>query len=111
METAALLAPALLMVLVVFVLPLVRFLSLAFTAPDSTLSCLVELGKSPVYRQIMLNSFVTAAVVTLITAVLAWPLAYVLPRARGLWFTLLIYGVLFPLRFRSWSAPIRESFC
>ncbi|GAB1360825.1 hypothetical protein MASR1M32_00610 [Rhodobacter sp.] len=45
----------------------------------------------------MLNTFVAATVVTLITAVLAWPLAYLLSRARGLWFTILIYGVLFPL--------------
>lgn len=97
LETAALLAPALLLVLVVFVVPLVRFLSLAFVAPEGPLATFAELGGSAVYRRIMLNTFVAASVVTLITAVLAWPMAYLLSRARGLWFTILIYGVLFPL--------------
>lgn len=96
-EVWALLAPALLLVLVVFVLPLVRFLSLAFTAPEGAFATFAALAESPVYRRVMLNSFVVAAVVTAITAILAWPLAYLLARVRGLWFTLMIYGVLFPL--------------
>lgn len=96
-EVWALLAPALLLVLVVFVLPLVRFLSLAFTAPDGAFATFAALAESPVYRRVMLNSFVVAAVVTAITAILAWPLAYLLARVRGVWFTLMIYGVLFPL--------------
>jgi putative spermidine/putrescine transport system permease protein len=97
LETAALLAPALLLVLVIFVVPLARFLSLAFTAPEGAFSAFAELGQSPVYRRIMLNTFATAGAVTLITAILGWPLAYLLSRARGVWFTVLIYGVLFPL--------------
>lgn len=96
-EVWALLAPALLLVLVVFVLPLVRFLSLAFTAPEGAFATFAALAESPVYRRVMLNSFVIAAVVTVITAILAWPLAYLLARVRGVWFTLMIYGVLFPL--------------
>lgn len=96
-EVWALLAPALLLVLVVFVLPLVRFLSLAFTAPEGAFATFAALAESPVYRRVMLNSFVIAAVVTAITAILAWPLAYLLARVRGVWFTLMIYGVLFPL--------------
>ncbi len=96
-EVLALLAPALILTLVVFVLPLVRFLSLAFTAPEGAFATFVALAESPVYRRVMLNSFVVAAVVTAITAALAWPLAYLLARVRGLWFTLMIYGVLFPL--------------
>lgn len=96
-EVWALLAPALLLTLVVFVLPLVRFLSLAFTAPDGAFATFAALAESPVYRRVMLNSFVIAAVVTAITAILAWPLAYLLARVRGVWFTLMIYGVLFPL--------------
>lgn len=96
-EVWALLAPALLLVLVVFVLPLVRFLSLAFTAPEGAFATFAALAESPVYRRVMLNSFVVAAVVTAITAILAWPLAYLLARVRGVWFTLMIYGVLFPL--------------
>ncbi len=97
LEVWALLAPALILTLVVFVLPLARFLSLAFTAPDGTFATFTALAESPVYRRIMLNSFVIAAVVTAITAALAWPLAYLLARARGIVFTLMIYGVLFPL--------------
>lgn len=97
LETAALLAPALLLVLIVFLVPLVRFLSLAFTSEDGAFATFAQLAESPVYRRVMLNTFVTAAVVTVLTGLLAWPLAYMLSRARGLWFTLLIYGVLFPL--------------
>ncbi|GAB1360826.1 hypothetical protein MASR1M32_00620 [Rhodobacter sp.] len=40
LETAALLAPALLLVLVVFVVPLLRFLSLAFAAPEGPFATL-----------------------------------------------------------------------
>ena len=97
LETGALLAPALLLVILIFMLPLGRFLSLAFTAPGGTFATFQVLSESTVYRRILLNSFVIALVVTLITAALAWPLAYLMARTRGAWFTLMMYGVMFPL--------------
>jgi len=96
-ETWLLLAPAVLLVLVVFAIPILRFFGLAFTAPEGAFATFAKLFQTPVYRRILINTFVIATVVTAVTAVLAWPVAYALARARGRVFTLLLYGVLFPL--------------
>lgn len=97
LETLLLMAPALLLVLAVFVVPLLRFLALAFTAPEGAFATFATLAESRVYRRVMANTFAMAAAVTLITALLSWPLSYLLTRARGIAFTLMLYGVLFPL--------------
>ncbi len=51
---------------------------------------------SPVYRQVVVNTLVVAFAVTAICAVLAWPVAYILSKLKGLWFVIALYGVLFP---------------
>src|SRR5690606_37378825 len=74
-----------------------RFLSLAFTAPEGAFATFQVLSESAVYRRILLNSFIISLIVTIIAAAIAWPVAYLMARARGGWFTLMIYGVMFPL--------------
>ena len=96
LQTAFLLAPALLVLAVVFVIPLARLFSLAFTDPAGPLAPFQTLVESPVYRQVAVNTLVVAAVVTAICAVLAWPVAYILSRLKGTWFLIALYGVLFP---------------
>lgn len=96
LQTVLLLAPALLVLAAVFVIPLARLFSLAFTDPAGTWAPFQTLLESPVYRQVVLNTLVVALVVTLICAVLAWPVAYVLSRLKGAWFVIALYGVLFP---------------
>lgn len=96
LETASLLAPALLVLLVLFVVPLARLFSLAFTDPAGPFATFAVLTESPVYRQVALNTFIVAAGVTFVCAALAWPVAYVLSRLKGAWFAIALYGVLFP---------------
>ena len=95
-QTACLLAPALIVLTLLFVLPLARLFSLAFTDPAGPFATFETLGGSAVYRQIALNTFVMAVAVTVICAILAWPVAYALSRLKGAWFGLVLYGVLFP---------------
>ena len=95
-ETALLLGPALIVLALLFVVPLARLFSLAFTDPAGPFATFIILGESAVYRRVALNTFVVAALVTGICAFLAWPVAYVLSRLKGVWFALALYGVLFP---------------
>ena len=95
-ETALLLGPALIVLALLFVVPLARLFSLAFTDPAGPFATFVILGESAVYRRVALNTFLVAALVTGICAFLAWPVAYVLSRLKGVWFALALYGVLFP---------------
>lgn len=96
MQTLLLLAPALLVLVLVFVIPLGRLFSLAFTDPAGTWVPFHTLLASPVYRQVAFNTFMVALVVTLVCVVLAWPVAYILSRLKGVWFVIALYGVLFP---------------
>lgn len=96
MQTGLLLAPALLVLGIVFVIPLARLFSLAFTDPAGPLAPFETLVGSAVYRQVAVNTLVVAGAVTAICAILAWPVAYVLSRLKGVWFIIALYGVLFP---------------
>lgn len=97
LQTVLLLAPAVLVLAVVFVIPLGRLFSLAFTDPAGPLVPFATLMESPVYRQVLLNTLIVALAVTAICAILAWPVSYVLSRLRGIWYAVALYGVLFPL--------------
>jgi len=96
LETACLLGPAVIVLAALFVVPLARLFSLAFTDPAGPFATFATLGESEVYRRVALNTFVIAVAVTAICAVLAWPVSYVLSRLKGFWFALALYGVLFP---------------
>jgi putative spermidine/putrescine transport system permease protein len=95
-ETACLLAPSLIVLTLLFIVPLARFFSLAFTDPAGPFATFATLGGSSVYRRVALNTLLTAVVVTAFCAILAWPVAYGLSRLKGVWFGLVLYGVLFP---------------
>ena len=95
-ETACLLAPALVVLALVFVVPLARLFSLAFTDPAGPFATFETLAGSPVYRTIAVNTLLMAFAVTFICALLAWPVSYVLSRLKGRLFGLALYGVLFP---------------
>lgn len=96
-ETALLLGPALIVLTLLFVVPLARLFSLAFTDTAGPFAPFIILGESAVYRRVAMNTLLVAAFVTGICAVLAWPVSYVLSRLKGIWFMLALYGVLFPL--------------
>lgn len=96
LETLSLLAPAVIFLLLLFVVPLARLFSLAFTDEGGALSTFALLAESDVYRRVLLNTFLVAIAVTAITVVLAWPVAYALSRLDGFAFIIVLYGVLFP---------------
>jgi putative spermidine/putrescine transport system permease protein len=95
-RAALLVLPAALFLLLWFALPLVRLFVLAFAGEEGSLQSFEILLASPVYRQVMLYTLVVAVIVTAITMLMAWPVAYVLTKVSGLAFALALYGVLFP---------------
>ncbi len=94
--TVLLLLPAALFLLLWFTLPLIRLFVLAFASEEGPLAAFETLLSSPVYRQVMLYTLLVAVIVTAITMLLAWPVAYALTRVKGIAFVLVLYGVLFP---------------
>lgn len=95
-ETLLLLAPAVILLFLCFVVPLARLFSLAFTDEAGPFATFAILAESEVYRRVMMNTFLVALAVALITVVLAWPVAYILTKLKGFWFAFALYGVLFP---------------
>lgn len=95
-ETLLLLAPAVILLFLCFVVPLARLFSLAFTDEAGPFATFAILAESDVYRRVMVNTFLVAVAVALITVVLAWPVAYILTKLKGFWFAFALYGVLFP---------------
>lgn len=95
-ETLLPLAPAVILLFLCFVVPLARLFSLAFTDEAGPFATFAILAESDVYRRVMVNTFLVAVAVALITVVLAWPVAYILTKLKGFWFAFALYGVLFP---------------
>ncbi len=97
LEALLLAGPAVVFLGLWFIVPLARFLSLAFIGDANTPEPFDDLLESEVYRTVFLNTLVLSVAVTLITVVLAFPIAAMLARLKGIWFLLALYGVLFPL--------------
>ncbi len=96
LETLSLLTPAVAFLGLLFVVPLARLFALAFTDDAGAFSTFALLAESEVYRRVLVNTFVVAIGVTVITVILAWPVAYLLSRLKGIGFAIVLYGVLFP---------------
>jgi len=79
-----------------FVLPIGQLLLLSFDMPAGPFASYAELLGSPVFRQVFINTFILALVVTVCCVVMACPTAYLLTRVRGFWFTVALYCVLVP---------------
>jgi putative spermidine/putrescine transport system permease protein len=77
-----LLLPALLILGVFFIYPLVGMLAKSFYDPDFTLKHYQMFFNEPAYMQVLWGTFEIAAVVTVGTIVLGYPLAYVLSQSR-----------------------------
>ena len=95
--TGILALPATVFLVVWLVFPLTRFFALAFTDDTGPFGTFAALAGSEVYRRVFLDTLVVSAVVTGLTLLLAWPVAYLLTRLKGWRFLLALYGVLFPL--------------
>src|SRR5689334_12830537 len=75
-NSALLVLPALIFLLVFFVLPLLRMLQLSIFDPEFTLEHYAEFVEVPAYASVTANTFVLAFNVALICLVLGYPVAY-----------------------------------
>lgn len=91
------LAPPLSLLLLAFIWPVAQFLALAFESEAGPFAPFSQLLAVGVYRRIFGNTMAMAAVVTLACVLIAYPVAFVLNQARGIWFRVVLYCVLFPL--------------
>jgi putative spermidine/putrescine transport system permease protein len=92
-----LLAPTLLLLLVFFAFPLVVVLSKSFTEPSFGFNNYVHLWESRAFRAVMRNTFVIAAWTTVISLVLAYPVAYKLATLPRRWARVLLVLTMVPL--------------
>jgi putative spermidine/putrescine transport system permease protein len=80
MPGALLVAPAVLTILVLFVIPIGYVLLLSVTDPSVSLVHYRRLFTVPLYAGVMINTFKTSLIVTLACLALGYPLAYVMAR-------------------------------
>jgi len=91
-----LLAPALLALAIFFIYPLSGMLSRSFLDPALTWKHYARVVAEPVYLQILLQTFSIAAMVTIGTIILGYPLAYFLSQIRPATAALLMILVVVP---------------
>ncbi|WP_246105196.1 ABC transporter permease [Rhodoligotrophos appendicifer] len=89
----ALLAPAVLVLLVFFVVPVCMLLIRSVTEPAQGLGNYAELLQSSSYRIIFANTFIVSALVTVVSLLLGFPLAWLLAILPRTW-SLLLFGIV-----------------
>lgn len=92
--------------LVVLVLPLVLVLARSFTDPEFGLANYRAFFASNVYLDVLLNTFVTAFAVTLLTLLIGYPYAYLMTLAAPFWRAVMLVMVLVPF----WTSLLVRSF-
>lgn len=108
-----LLIPAILFLAVFFLYPL--FYVVGRSAPDLSVAAYQRIFSTPVYIRIIFQTFQTAAEVTLLTLVLAYPYAYAMTRTSGVVFVALSIALLVPfwvsllLRSFSWMILLQDT--
>ena len=90
-------APFLLLIAVIFILPLATLLHESLFVPGPTIAHYARAFDEPVYLRVMLRTLWIAVLVTALALILAWPLAWVMSRSRGIVLALLAAAVLLPL--------------
>ncbi len=94
--TALLALPAMVFLVLWFLLPLSQLLLLSFSSDAGVFAPYRELLSSSVFIRVFWNTFVLSAMVTAICVVLAYPTAFLLTRLKGFWFSVALYCVLVP---------------
>jgi putative spermidine/putrescine transport system permease protein len=80
MRAGLLVAPAVLYLIILFVIPIGYMLTLSVTDPALSLANYRRLFTVPLYLHVLLNTFKLSLIVTLACLVLGYPLAYVMAR-------------------------------
>lgn len=89
----ALVTPALLLLLVFFVVPVISLLLRSVTEPELGLQNYATLVATPTYAKVFWNTFMVASVVTAITILLGYPVAWLLSILPDRWADIL-FGVI-----------------
>jgi len=95
--TVALLAPAMLIALLAFLVPLVRLFGLSFSAKAGPFAAYVQLLGDDVYARVFVNTFTIALAVTAVALLIAFPVAFALTRLSRTWRGVVFACVLLPL--------------
>ena len=95
--TVALLAPAMLIVLLAFIVPLARLVGISFSAPAGPLVAYAHVLGDDIYARVFVNTFVIAIAVTVIALLIAFPVAFALTRLSRSWRAIVFASVLMPL--------------
>ncbi len=93
MRAGLLVAPAVLYLLVLFVIPIGYMLTLSVTDPTLSLANYRRLFTVPLYLSVLLNTFKLSLIVTLCCLALGYPLAYVMARRNDWVATLFLVAV------------------
>ncbi len=108
-----LLVPALLFLVVFFLYPLVYVVGRS--APDLSMDAYRRIFATPVYIRVILQTFRTSAMVTVLCLLLAYPYAYAMTRAAGATFVALSIALLVPfwvsllLRTFAWMIILQDT--
>jgi ABC-type spermidine/putrescine transport system permease subunit I len=90
------LAPFVAIMILLFVLPTLRMLSRSFLEPAPGFANYLTIFDNPLYRQVFLTTFTVSLMVTLISLVLAFPMAAYLLRCRPVARSVIFAVVLVP---------------
>jgi putative spermidine/putrescine transport system permease protein len=93
MTAALLVAPAVLSIVVLFVIPIGYILLLSVTDPSVSLDHYRRLFTVPLYASVLLNTFKTSLIVTVACLLAGYPLAYVMARRNDAIATVLLIAV------------------
>lgn len=102
------LGPAFALLTIVFLLPVVYLLQLSFVGTNGVLSLehYARLFQTPLYLNILGNTFKIAALTTLLCLLCGYPIAYLIATTRGRSKTILVLLVLMPF----WTSVLVRSF-
>jgi len=95
--TVALLAPAMLIALLAFIVPLARLVGISFSAPAGPFVAYAHVLGDDIYARVFVNTFVIAIAVTVIALLIAFPVAFALTRLSRGWRAIVFASVLMPL--------------
>lgn len=96
-STAALLLPPFMFITVCFIIPLINFFLLSFQSKNGIFGNYISLLESHVYRAVFFKTFILGLIVSAISVILAFPVAWILTSIRGAARVFVAWCVLFPL--------------
>lgn len=101
-STLLLLTPFFAIIGFVFVYPIAQLLFISFTEPTLTIANYERVVGNPVYARVLMRTLWTAVLVTGLSVILGFPVAYYMSRARGVVVALVAVCVILPL----WSSVL-----